>query len=68
MPTYRFVWATGYSAHMTVPQYDKACLIAQQWNMGHTVTVQPVFMQKDAIAIDTGSMTIVVLPDGSSHS
>jgi len=68
MPTYRFVWGSGYAAHMTVEQYDKACLIAKQWDLPHTVTVQPVFMMKDAIAIQTGSMTIVVLPDGSSHS
>jgi hypothetical protein len=53
---------------MTVPQYEQACRIAQQWNLGGTVTVQPVFMQKDAVGIHTGSMFIVVLPDGSSHS
>jgi len=68
MPTYRFVWPTGYSAHMTVPQYEKACRIAQQWNMGHTIAVQPVFGLADAICLDTGSMSIVVLADGSSHS
>jgi hypothetical protein len=68
MPTYRFVWGTGYAAHMTVPQFETACLIAEQWNLGPNVTVAPVFMLKDAIAIQTGSMTIVVLPDGSSHS
>ena len=65
---YRFQWDNGYSAHMTVPQYEQACYIARQWNMGQTVTVQPVFMQKDAVGIDTGTMFIVVLPDGSSHS
>jgi len=53
---------------MTVPQYEQACRIAERWNMDHTVTVTPVFMQKDAIAINTGSMYIAVLPDGSSHS
>jgi hypothetical protein len=68
MPTYRFVWATGYAAHMTVPQYEQACRIAQQWNLGSTVTVQPVFMMKDAVGIHTGSMYIAVLADGSSHS
>ena len=68
MPTYRFVWATGYAAHMTVPQYEQACRIAQQWNLGSTVTVQPVLMQKDAIGINTGSMFIAILADGSSHS
>ena len=68
MPTFRFVWPTGYAAHMTVPQYEQACRIAERWNMDHTVTVTPVFMQKDAIAINTGSMYIAVLPDGSSHS
>lgn len=68
MPTYRFVWPTGYSAHMTVPQFDKACLIAEQWGLTHTVTVQPIFGIKDAVGIHTGSMFIAVLPDGSSHS
>lgn len=68
MPTYRFVWPTGFAAHMTVPQYDKACVIAEQWGMTHTVTVQPVFGVQDAIGIHTGSMYIAVLPDGSSHS
>jgi hypothetical protein len=53
---------------MTVPQYEKACRIAQQWNMGHTIAVQPVFGLADAICLDTGSMSIVVLADGSSHS
>ncbi len=68
MPTYKFVWGSGYSAHMTVPQYDRACLIAEQWGMTHTVTVDPVFGVKDAVGINTGTMYIAVLPDGSSHS
>ena len=68
MLAYRFQWGNGYSAHMTVAQYEQACVIAKQWELPQTVTVQPVFMLKDAIAIQTGSMTIVVLPDGSSHS
>lgn len=68
MPTYRFVWPTGYSAHMTVPQYNKACDIAERFGMTHTVTVDPVFGIKDAVGINTGTMYIAVLPDGSSHS
>ena len=68
MPTYKIVWGSGYSAHMTVPQYDRACLIAEQWGMTHTVTVDPVFGVKDAVGINTGTMYIAVLPDGSSHS
>jgi hypothetical protein len=68
MPTYKFVWSTGYSAHMTVPQYDKACEIAERFGMTHTVTVQPVFGFPDEILINTGTMWIAVLPDGSSHS
>lgn len=68
MPTYRFVWNTGYAAHMTVPQYDKACDIAERFGMLNTVTVTPVFGMKDAIGINTGTMYIAVLPDGSSHS
>jgi hypothetical protein len=68
MPTYRFVWPTGFAAHMTVPQYDKACMIAEQWGLTSTVTVTPIFGVKDAIGINTGYMYIAVLPDGSSHS
>ena len=68
MPTYKFVWGSGYSAHMTVPQYNKACHIAERFGMTHTVTVDPVFGVKDAVGINTGTMYIAVLPDGSSHS
>ena len=68
MPTYKFVWPTGYSAHMTVPQYDKACEIAQRFDLTHTVTVHPSFGAPDEILINTGTMWIAVLPDGSSHS
>lgn len=68
MPTYRFVWGSGYAAHMTVAQYEKACRIAQQWNLPHTVNVSPVFGLNDAIGIHTGTMFIAVLADGSSHS
>jgi len=68
MSIFKFVWREGYSAHMTVPQYDKACMIAEQWNLPHTVIVHPVFGIKDAVGIHTGSMYIAVLPDGSSHS
>jgi hypothetical protein len=68
MPTYRFVWPTGYTAHMTVPQYEQACRIAQRYGMTHTVTVQPVFGLQDAVLLDVGSMVIGVLADGSSHT
>jgi len=49
MPTYRFVYPTGYSCHMTVPQYDQACRIAERFGMTHTVTVQPIFGVEGAI-------------------
>lgn len=68
MTTYRFVWPTGYAAHMTVPQYEKACQIAESFGLTHTIEVQPIFGVKDAVGIDTGTMFIAVLPDGSSHS
>lgn len=69
MPTFRFVWPTGYSAHMTVPQYEKACQIAERFGLTHTVVVQPVFGSNgNEMMINTGSMWIAVLPDGSSHS
>jgi hypothetical protein len=66
--TYRFTWPTGYSAHMTVPQYERACQISHDWSLPHNVEVSPVYGLKDAIGIHTGEMLIVVLPDGSSHS
>jgi hypothetical protein len=53
---------------MTVPQYEKACMIAHRHNLGDTVTVHPVFMMKDAIGMECAGMFIAVLPDGSSHS
>jgi len=68
MPVYRFVWGSGYSAHMTVPQYEQACKIAQLFDLPHQVTVAPVFGLKDAVGIHTGTMFIAILPDGSSHS
>jgi hypothetical protein len=68
MPTFRFVWRTGYAAHMTVPQYDKACSIAERFGMTHTVTVDSIFGDPDAVGINTGTMFIAVFPDGSSHS
>lgn len=68
MLAYRFVWPTGYSAHMTVPQYEKARDIAERFGLTHTVEVQPVFGFPDEIMINTGTMWIAVLPDGSSHS
>lgn len=68
MQVYRFVWPTGYSAHMTVPQYEKACMIAEQYGLTHTVEVQPVFGFPDEIMINVGNFWIAVLPDGSSHT
>lgn len=69
MLAYRFQFANGYSAHMTVPQYEKACDIAHRWGLTQTVIVEPVFGSNGKeIMINTGSMWIAVLPDGSSHS
>lgn len=68
MPTYRFEWPTGYAAHMTTVQYDKACQIAKNFNLPSTVVVSPVFGIQGAIGIDTGIMHIAILEDGSSHS
>lgn len=69
MLAYRFQFRNGYSAHMTVPQYEKACEIAHQWGLTQTVIVEPVFGSNGKeIMINTGSMWIAVLPDGSSHS
>lgn len=68
MLAYRFQFSNGYSAHMTVPQYEKACQIANQWGLTHTVIVEPVFGMQGSYMINTGSMWIAVLPDGSSHS
>ena len=53
---------------MTVVQYVKACQIAHRFGMTDTVVVDLVFGLKGAVGINTGSMYIAVLPDGSSHS
>jgi hypothetical protein len=53
---------------MTHDQYDKACDIAHRFNLPHTVEVAPVFGLREAVGINTGTMFICVLPDGSSHS
>jgi hypothetical protein len=68
MLVYKFVWPTGYSAHMTVPQYDTACEIAHRYNLPHEVTVSPVFLGDGAVAITVDGMYIAILPDGSSHT
>lgn len=69
MSVYRFQFYNGYSAHMTVPQYEKACEIAKQYGLTHTVIVEPVFGSGGKeIMINVGSMYIAVLPDGSSHT
>lgn len=69
MRVYRFVWPTGYSAHMTVPQYEKACMIAEQYGLTHTVEVQLVFgSDGKEIMMNVGEFWIAVLPDGSSHT
>jgi len=68
MHTYRFVYPTGYSVHMTHVQYDKACEIAYRFNLPHEVEICPVYGLPDSIGIQTDEMFICVLPDGSSHS
>lgn len=69
MRVYRFVWPTGYSAHMSVPQYERACEIAEQYDLTHTVEVHPVFgTEGEDIMIDVGDFWIAVRHDGSSHT
>jgi hypothetical protein len=68
MPVHRFQYRTGYPAHMTVPQFEKACDIAHRFNLPHTITVSSPLGFPDEFLIDVGSMVIAVLPDGSSHS
>ena len=69
MLTYRFQFSNGFVPQMTLPQYERACEIAHEWGLTHTVIVEPVFGSNGKeIMINTGSMWIAVLPDGSSHS
>lgn len=66
MNMYRFVYRSGIEACMTQPQHEKMVQIANRFNLLRgELEVQLVW---DAVGIDTGSMFIVVLPDGSSHS
>ena len=69
MAVYKFVWPTGYSAHMTVPQFESACKVAEQWGMTHTVTVEPMFGGDGCILIQVDdNMWIAVETDGYAHS
>ena len=65
---FAFVYATGTVCQMQPAQYKKASDIARRFGMCGTVVVSPVFGLKGAVGIDTGSMFIAVLEDGSSHS
>lgn len=65
---YRFVFPAGWSAPMTALQYEKACAIAAQYRMTSTVEVEPVFGVPGAVLLNTGTISIAILPDGSSHS
>lgn len=66
---YRFQFNNGFVPQMTEPQYEKACDIAHRWGLTQTVIVEPVFgSDGKEFMINTGTMWIVVLPDGSSHS
>lgn len=68
MLTYRFVYSGGWPAHMTTTQYEAACVVANRFNMTHTVEVDRMFGGDGAIIINTGTMRIVVEPDGHTHS
>ena len=65
---YRFAYPDGVIANLTEPQREKAAAIAERFGMTHTVTVRPMFGVEGAICLDTGTMDIGILTDGSSHT
>lgn len=65
---FQFHYRTGTVADLTPAQHAKASDIAQRFNMTSSVEVARVFGLPGAIAMDTGTMFITILPDGSSHS
>lgn len=67
MLVYKFVWPTGYSAHMTTDQYESACKVAERNNLSSPVTVHPMFGGK-AIMVNVGQMWIGIEEDGYAHS
>jgi hypothetical protein len=68
MAVYKFVWPTGYSAHMTVPQFESACKVAERHNLISPVTVHPMFGGDGCILMQVGPMWIGVETDGYAHS
>lgn len=64
---YKFVWGSGYSAHMTTDQYESACRVAERHELSSTVTVHPMFGCK-GIMINTGAMWIGIEEDGYAHT
>jgi hypothetical protein len=63
---YKFLWPSGYAAHMTTDQYESACKVALRQNLPSPVTVHGG--SDDCIMIPTGSMWIGVERDGYAHT
>jgi hypothetical protein len=63
---YKFLWPSGYAAHMTTDQYESACKVALRQNLPSPVTVHGG--SDDCIMIHAGSMWIGVEKDGYAHT
>jgi hypothetical protein len=68
MLTYKFVWASGYSAHMTLPQYERMCHIANEYELPHTCYVHPGPIGSKCIMIRANDMWYGVEEDGWIHT
>jgi hypothetical protein len=68
MLTYKFIWSTGYSAHMTLPQYEAMCMIAHQYDLPSTCYVHPGPVGSKTIMIKAEGLWIGVEEDGWRHT
>lgn len=77
MLVYRFIYPSGYSAHMSVPQYESACRVALKYQLSNTVVVEPAMTtaphaQEEHIGlmmkvVPADIFRIIVYPDGVSR-
>ena len=63
---YKFLWPSGYSAHMTTAQYESACKVARRQGLPPVVTVHGG--SDNCIMINANGMWIGVEKDGYAHT
>jgi hypothetical protein len=66
MLVYKFLWPSGFSAHMTTDQYESACKVALRQNLPTVLTVHPGC--DDSVMINANGMWIGVETDGYAHT